>query len=107
MDTKIKKVGTLDHVNLFYDPLKKDGTFLLMKKSGEGNVGYLMIPPEVYTPQTQSDNAKVKVGVKDVDAVIEAGSIQTSWEDITGIIAGFQDMEIFEKVKKSFNEKNK
>lgn len=106
MDTKIQKIGTIDHVNLYYDPLRKNDSFILMKKTGEGPVGYLMIPPEVYAAQTE-DVIKVEVSAKDVKTVIETSAVQTSWEEVSGILAGFKNIEIFNKIKDTLDEKNK
>jgi len=106
METKIRKVGTMDHVNLYFDPLRKDDTFLLMKKAGDGQAGFLMIPPEAYGHQDELQAIKTKIEAEDVDVILEANS-GMKWKEVTGIIAGFKDIEMFKKIKEKFNEENK
>jgi len=83
METKIQLVGTLDGVKLFYDPLKKADLFMVMRVGGEAKSGFMLTD----------------------EAVLESDS-KTSWDNVTGIIAGFREIAMFEKVKEKFDEED-
>lgn len=100
MENKIQKVGKIDHVNLFYDPLRKGDTFIIMRKGGEAKSGFVLIPNEYLE---NGDPAPVKA--EDVQAVLESGERKKKWEDVSGIIAGFNDQEMFQRIKEAY-EKN-
>jgi len=85
METKIQLLGTLDGVKLFYDPLKKADLFMVMRVGGEAKSGFMLNDP--------------------VEAVLESDS-KTSWDNVTGIIAGFSEISRFEKIKEKFDEKD-
>jgi len=93
MENKIRLVGNLDGVKLFYDPLRKVDTFLVMRVGGDVKSGFVMIPT--------SDVEGTPIKEEDVDIVLESNST-TSWSNVTGIIAGFDNIGLFKKIKDKF-----
>ena len=82
MEPKIQLVGRLDGVKLFYDPLKKKDLFMVMRVGGEAKSGFMLFDDGV-------------------EAVLESDS-KTTWDNVTGIIAGFQEIAMFEKIREKF-----
>jgi len=82
MDTTIQKVGIIDNVKLFFDPLRKDDSFLVMTK---GNF---------------------KMGFVTHEIILETG-FDIKWDNVSGIMGGFFDLETFQKIKQKINEQVK
>lgn len=80
MDTKIQNLGVINGVKLFFDPLRKSDSFLLLKKNNEIKNGFIG---------------------KDNSSIVFESNVNTKWDDVTSIIAGFSDMNLFEKIKET------
>ena len=91
MENKVQLVGNLDGVKLFYDPLRKPEEILIMRKSGEIKIGHMVTPVD---------------NLNEVDIILESNS-RTTWDNVTGVIAGFNDIDLFKKIKEQFYEENK
>ena len=81
METKVQVLGTIDEVKLFFDPLRKEDSFIVMKKSGEAKMGFVM----------------------EKEVILET-NFQTNWDEISGIIGGFSAIDTFQKIKDKVNE---
>jgi len=76
METKISLLDTIDHVKMFYDPLRKRDSFLVFKKGGNG----------------------IKTGfIIDEEIVLESNFI-FKWNEITSIIGGESDIKYYKKI---------
>ena len=91
MDTKIKLVGTLDGVKLFFDPLRKPDVFIL-NINDEPKNGVMIIP------FIELENGKTIMKENDAEAMLESG-VTAKWENVSSIIAGFDKMNLFNKIK--------
>ena len=83
METKIKFIGNIEGVNLYFDPLKKRDSFLVMEK-----------------------NNNIKTGFFTKNSVLFESNAELEWSKISGIIGGFPEVDKFTKIKEKINEKN-
>jgi len=86
METKIQNLGKLDEVKLFFDPLRKDDSFIVLTKTNEIKTGFMAV---------SDDNATV-------NAVLESNA-NIKWENVSSIIGGFASVGMFEKIKTIIN----
>lgn len=84
METKIQVLGTLDHVKLFFDPLRKEESFMVVKKGSMFKMGFIT-----------------------TEEVVLESNFDIPWSEVTSIIAGFSAMTTFERVKEKINEQAK
>jgi len=85
MDTKIQKLGNIDSVNLFFDPLRKSDSFLVAK-GGKGIA---------------------KMGFVINDEVILESNFDIKWKDVTFLMGGFSSIDTYQKIKDKINEQVK
>jgi len=83
MDNKVQKLGKIDDVNLFFDPLRKDDSFLITKEG-------------IY-----------KIGFVVNNEIILESNFDIPWNKVTGIIGGFSSVELYQKIKNKINEQVK
>jgi hypothetical protein len=91
MDTKIQKLGSIDSAKIFYDPLRKENSFLVLKK-GQFKIGFIN---EVGT----EENKKFEI-------ILESG-FNIKWEEISGLMGGFSSFDLYQKIKDKINEQTK
>ena len=84
MDLKIQKIGTLDTAKLFFDPLRKDDSFIVLKE-GNFKTGFIL----------------------DDQQIILESDFDINWSNVTGIIGGFTSFDKFTKIKDKINEQVK
>ena len=82
--TTLQKLEKIDNVNCFFDPLRKDDSFIVLTKTNEVKSGFLLNDEAIL----ESDH-----GLK--------------WDDVTTIMAGFMQQSFFKKIKETINEANK
>jgi len=83
MSTTLQKIGEIDHVKLFFDPLRKDDSFLVLEKTNEVKNGFILNEEVVL-----ESNANIK------------------WDEVSTIMAGFSTIGTFKKVKAEIDAKN-
>lgn len=83
METKIQKLGQIDNVKLFYDPLRKEDSFIVMKH-GESKLGFVI-----------------------ANNIIFESGFNYRWNEVTGIMGGFSSTETYDKIKQKINEQVK
>ena len=81
-NNKIQPIGTIEGVRLFFDPLRKTDSFIVLEKSAEMKNGFLL---------------------KDDEIIFESDS-NLKWDEISSIIAGFSSFNFFNKIKDKINE---
>lgn len=79
MNPSIQHLGKIDNVNLFFDPLRKEDSFLVMQKDA------------------------MKIGFFTNEVILESNA-NIKWQDVTSIIAGFSVIDKFESIKTKINE---
>lgn len=83
METKIQSLGKIDNVNLFFDPLRKDDSFMVLLNDNKFKMGFI---------------------VGD-DPILESDA-HIKWEKVVSIIAGFSGIDTFNKIKQTIDEEN-
>lgn len=83
METKIQSLGKIDNVNLFFDPLRKDDSFMVLLNDNKFKMGFIVGEDPIF----ESD-AHLK------------------WEKVVSIIGGFSDIDTFNRIKERINEEN-
>jgi len=85
MDTNIQKLGTIDNVKIFFDPLRHENSFLVLIKD-EFKEGFI-------NEQTE-------------EIILESG-FNVKWENVKGLMGGFSTLSTYEKIKNQINEQVK
>jgi len=83
MDVKLQKLGNIDSAILFYDPLRKTDSFIVIKK-GVSKMGFVI----------------------NNEIVLES-NFDIPWKDITIVMGGFNSIEIYQKIKDKIIEQVK
>ena len=87
METNIKKIATIDNINFYHDPLRRDNSFMVTDKTGS------------------EDGLAIQ---KDQGLEIILKSYSTiKGDDVLSIVGGFSDLDIFKKIMNKINEQNK
>jgi len=81
--TTLQKIGNVEHVKCFYDPLRKDDSFIVLLNSNEVKSGFILN-----------------------DEIILESDHNVKWENVLSILAGFSTLPLFEKIKTAVNEAN-
>lgn len=82
MELKIKQIGKLGKAKLFFDPLRKNDSFIILKEPNDVKTGFILNEEVVF-----ESNANIK------------------WENVTGIIGGFSDLSTFKKIQEILYDK--
>jgi len=83
MDIKIQKLGKIDNANLFFDPLRKSDSFLVLKQ-GICKMGFIVN-----------------------EEIILESNFNIPWNDVNIIMGGFTLLETYEKIKIKISEQVK
>lgn len=83
METKIQSIGKIDAVSLYFDPLRKSESFIVLLNDNKFKTGFIVNDEAVF----ESD-ANVK------------------WDKVVSIIGGFSSPETFNRIKESIDAKN-
>lgn len=81
MEPNLQKITKIDHVNCFFDPLRKDDSFLILEKQQSFKIGFILN-----------------------DEIILESDHNLKWENISSILGGFSSINTFNKIKKKINE---
>jgi len=124
--SKLKLIGELECVKLYYDSTMKSDSFLVMRKGNDliprgkkNDRSKFLLRPAQRTSEDQSSyiwishekmkNLSGSKGVpfdkREVDAILKK-SKYVPWKEMTAVICGFSDLDTFKKIKKIY-EKNK
>lgn len=81
MENKIQKITEIDGVQCYFDPLRKEESFLILQKDSEMKAGMVVNEEIIF-----ESNANIK------------------WNNVSKIIAGFSGIDRFTKIKEGINE---
>ncbi len=84
METKIQNIGKIGSTKLYFDPLRKEDSFLLLMKNNEIKMGFIVN-----------------------DGIVLESNSDVKWEDVLSVVGGFSLLETFQKIKETVDEKNR
>ena len=84
METKIQSIGKIENVNLFFDPLRKDDSFMVLLSDNKFKMGFIVGDEPVFESEAN-----------------------LQWNKVVSIIGGFSDIDTFNKIKQRIDEENK
>jgi hypothetical protein len=80
---KIKRLSDFNGVKVFFDPLRKEDSFLMSIKGGEMKSGFV------------------------TNEILLESNFHLKWEQLSSIIAGFSSVETLQKIKDKIDEQAK